>query len=134
MWTSIIEILRPFKVLFGNSFGRITKEPEHYAKRRGNRDFSLSLAEVKCTVGIIMLRDYHMLPSRKNFWNKNQIWWSKLSVTTLEGTGLKKFCSFFMLLTPATCQKIKKRTCIRIPWWTSERISKLIASGTENLI
>ena len=70
----MMEILTPFKVLCGNSFERITKEPEHYAKRRGNRDFSLSLAEVKCTFGIIMLRDYHMLPSRKNFWNKNQIW------------------------------------------------------------
>ena len=44
--------LTPFKVSevwFGNSFERIRKEPEHYAKRRGNSDFSLSLAEVKCT-------------------------------------------------------------------------------------
>ena len=46
--------LTPFKVfevLFGNNFERIRKETERYAQRRGNSDFSLLLAEVKCAVG-----------------------------------------------------------------------------------
>ena len=40
-----------FEVLFANNFERIRKETERYAQRRGNSDFSLSLAEVKCAVG-----------------------------------------------------------------------------------
>ena len=62
--------LTPFKVfevLFGNNFQRIRKETERYAQRRGNSDFSLSLAEVKCAVGILSLSGYHRLPSRRNY-------------------------------------------------------------------
>ena len=56
-----------FEVLFGINFERIRKENEHYALERGNSDFSLSLAEVKCAVGILSLSGYHRLPSRRNY-------------------------------------------------------------------
>ena len=62
--------LKVFEVLFGINFERIRKENEHYAQRRGNSDFSLSLAEVKCAVGILILSSYHRLPSRKNHWEQ----------------------------------------------------------------
>ena len=55
-----------FELLFGNNFERIRKENEHYAQRRGNRDFSRSLAEVKLAVGILIPSSYHKLPSIRN--------------------------------------------------------------------
>ena len=42
--------LKLFEVLFGNNFEQIRNETERYAQRRGNSDFFLSLAEVKCAV------------------------------------------------------------------------------------
>ena len=59
-----------FEVLFGNNFERIRKETERYPQRRGNNNFSLSLAEVKCAVGILILKGYHRLPSRRNYWKQ----------------------------------------------------------------
>ena len=59
---------KAFEVLFGNNFERIRKETEPYAQRRGNRDFSLWLAEVKCAVGILILSVYHRLPNSRNYW------------------------------------------------------------------
>ena len=64
--------LTPFKVfevLFGNNFELIRKETKRYAQRRGN-NFSLSLAEVKSAVGILILSGYHRLPSRRNYWEQ----------------------------------------------------------------
>ena len=55
---------KAFEVLFENNLEQIRKETERYAQRRGNSDFSLSLDEVKCAVGILILSGYHRLPSR----------------------------------------------------------------------
>ena len=99
--------LTPFKVfevLFGNNVERIRKETERYAQRRGNSDFSLSLAEVKCAVGILILSGYHRLPSRRNYWEQKPDMLTKIVSNNIRRN---KFCSFFMLLTPTTFQKIQ---------------------------
>ena len=53
-----------------SNFERISKETEPYAQRRGNNDFNLSLVEVKCAIGILVLSGYHKLSSRRNYWEQ----------------------------------------------------------------
>ena len=96
---------KAFEVLFGNNFERIRKETERYAQRRGNNDFSLSLVEVKCAIGILILSGYHKLPSRRNYWEQKP---DMLTKIVSDNIRRNKFCSFCMLLTPTTFQKIQK--------------------------
>ena len=69
--------LKMYEVLFGNSFQQIRKETELYAQRRGNSDFSLSLAEGECVVGILFLTVTTDFQVEKTIDSKNQTWcWS----------------------------------------------------------
>ena len=63
-----------YEVLFGNSFQQIRKETELYAQRRGNSDFSLSLAEGECVVGILFLTVTTDFQVEKTIDSKNQTW------------------------------------------------------------
>ena len=59
--------LKVFEALLGENFKQLRKETMCYSQRCGNSDFSLSLAEVKCAVGILILSSYHRLPTRRNY-------------------------------------------------------------------
>ena len=63
-----------YEVLFGNSFKQIRKKTELYAQRRGNTDFSLSLAEVECAVGILFLTITIGFQVEKTIESNNQTW------------------------------------------------------------
>ena len=106
MWIADNDLtpFKVFEVLFGNNLEQIRKKTERYAQRRGNSDFSLSLDEVKCAVGILILSGYHRLPSRRNYWEQKP---DMLTKIVSDNIRRNKFCSFFMLLTPATFQKIQ---------------------------
>ena len=72
-----LTLLKMYEVLFGNSFKQIRKETELYAQRRGNSDFSLSLAEVECAVGILFLTVTIGFQVEKTIESNNQTWcWS----------------------------------------------------------
>ena len=51
--------LQVFEVLFGNNFERMRTETERYAQRHGNNNFRLSIEEVKCALGVLILSGYH---------------------------------------------------------------------------
>ena len=119
--------------VFGNNFEIIKKETESYAQRRGNSDFSLLLAVVKCAFGILILSGYHRVPSRRNYWYQKPDMLTKI-ISVLERTYFIKFKSSFMLLTPITCPNIQKQDMSWSTFKTLERISKLTASGIKNLI
>ena len=65
-----LDIIESVWSTFLENSQRIRKETERYAQRRNNSGFSLSMAEVKCSVGILILRGYHILPTRKNYWEQ----------------------------------------------------------------
>ena len=83
-----------FEVLFGNNFQRIRKETERYAQRRGNSDFSLSLAEVKCAVGILILSGYHRLPSSRNYWEQKPDMLTKIVSDYMRMNRFEKIMQF----------------------------------------
>ena len=85
---------KAFEVLFGNNFERIRKETERYAQRRGNREFSLSLAEVKCAVGILILSGYHRLPSRRNYWEQKPDMLTKIVSDNMRRNRFEKIMQF----------------------------------------
>ena len=82
------------EVLFGNNFERIRKETERYAQRRGNSDFSLLLAEVKCAVGILILSGYHRLPSRRNYWEQKPDMLTKIVSDNMKRNEFEKIMQF----------------------------------------
>ena len=89
--------LTPFKVfevLFGNNFEQIRKETERYAQRRGNSDFSLSLAEVKCAVGILILSGYYRLSSRRNYWEQKPDMLTKIVSDNMRRNRFEKIVQF----------------------------------------
>ena len=83
-----------FEVLFGNNFEQIRKETERYAQRRGNSDFSLSLAEVKCAVGILILRGYYRLSSRRNYWEQKPDMLTKIVSDNMRRNRFEKIVQF----------------------------------------
>ena len=65
--------IKVFEVLFGNNFERIRKDTERYDQRLGKSDLSVSLAEVKCAAGILILTGTTGFQVEEIIGNKNQI-------------------------------------------------------------
>ena len=107
--------LTPFKVfevLFGNNFERIRKETERYAQRRGNSDFSLSLAEVKCAVGILILSGYHRLPSRRNYWEQKPDMLTKIASDNIRRNRFEKIIQFLHVADSRNLPEDTKIGCV----------------------
>ena len=85
---------KAFEVLFENNLEQIRKETERYAQRRGNSDFSLSLDEVKCAVGILILSGYHRLPSRWNYWEQKPDMLTKIVSDNIRRNKFEKNLQF----------------------------------------
>ena len=82
------------EVLFGNNFERIRKETERYDQRLGKSDLSVSLAEVKCTAGMLILRGYHRLPSRRNYWEQKPDMLTKIVSDNMKRNKFEKIMQF----------------------------------------
>ena len=86
--------LKVFEMLFRNNFERIRNETERHAQRRGSSDFSLSLVEVKCAVGILILSGYHRLPSRRNYWEQQPDMLTKIVSDNMRRNRFEKILQF----------------------------------------
>ena len=95
----------------------------------GNSDFSLSLAEVKCTVSALILNSYHSYQVEKIIGENNQICWPKFSVKIWEGTSLKNFWNFSCCSLQQSAKRYKLMTCIGVPWWTLKEFQGSLNPG-----
>ena len=57
-------------MLFGSNPEQISKESKRYALICSHSDFSLSVVDVKCAAGILILNGYRRLPSGRNYWEQ----------------------------------------------------------------
>ena len=64
--------LKVFEVLFGNKFERIRQETQTYAQKRGRNKFTLPLFEVKCALGVLILKGFHRLVSSRSYCEQQQ--------------------------------------------------------------
>ena len=86
--------IKVFEVLFGNNFERIRKETERYDQRLGKSDLSVSLAEVKYAAGILILRGYHKLPIRRNYWEQKPDMMTKIVSDNMKRNKFERIMQF----------------------------------------
>ena len=58
-----------FELLFGDNFERIREETERYGRRK-DANYSLSIAEVKCCIAVLLVNGYSSLPRRYMHWEE----------------------------------------------------------------
>ena len=97
--------LKPFKVfevLFGNNLERIRKEI----------GFSLSSAEVKCAVCILILSGYHRFPSTRNYWEQKLDMLTKIVNDNLRRSKFEKILQFLHVADSNNLPKDTKIGCL----------------------
>ena len=91
-----------FEVLFGNNLERIRKEI----------GFSLSSAEVKCAVCILILSGYHRFPSTRNYWEQKLDMLTKIVSDNLRRSKFEKILQFLHVADSNNLPKDTKIGCL----------------------
>ena len=104
-----------FEALFGNNFEWIRKETELYAQRHGNSDFSLSLVEIKCAVGILIFSGYHRFPSRKNYWEQQADMLNNIVSENMRTDRFENILQFLHVADSNNLTKCNSRTYVKVP-------------------
>ena len=89
-----------FTRLFGNNFKRIREETQKYANTPGNVAYKLSLSNVKYSIGVLILRGYNRLPSRRNYWEEQSDVQNSLVAQNIQRNTFETFLQYLRVAGP----------------------------------